>query len=254
VENVSGRLAGKHAIVTGAARGIGRAIATRFLDEGAALMLCDVRRDALDEVRAELGARGTVLAMPVDVTDRTAVEAMVGRAREELGSIDVLANNAGIAGFTPFLELGDEEWRRMLDVDLTGVFICAQAVARVMREQRSGAIVNMASTNGLRGEALEAHYNAAKGGVVLLTRTMAIELAPFGIRVNSVCPGSIATDLAPEAGMTAADVEEYHRRIPMGRSGTPAEVAAAFAFLASDDASFVTGTELVVDGGQICQE
>jgi 3-oxoacyl-[acyl-carrier protein] reductase len=248
------RLDGKTAIVTGAARGIGKAIATRFAREGARLFLCDLLREQLEKTCAELRSLGDVHGDVIDVTDRAAVDAMVGRARRLFGHIDVLANNAGIGGFTPFLDLTDAEWRRMLDVDLTGVFTCSQVVARVMREQGSGSIVNMASTNGLRGEALEAHYNAAKGGVVLLTKTMAIELAPYGIRVNSVCPGFIATDLARESGMTEDEIAAYKHKIPMGRSGHPDEVASAFLFLASDDASFITGTELIVDGGQICQE
>ncbi|MFZ0216923.1 MAG: SDR family NAD(P)-dependent oxidoreductase [Candidatus Dormiibacterota bacterium] len=247
-------LPGKKAIVTGAARGIGKAIATKFLEEGAELLLCDVRQEQLDLVCQELGARGTVHGMAVDVTDRSAVEVMVARAQTLLGRIDVLANNAGIGGFTPFLEMDDAQWGRMLDVDLTGVFVCSQVVARVMRDQRSGVIVNMASTNGLLGEPLEAHYNAAKAGVILLSKTMAIELAPFGIRVNSVCPGFIRTDLAPESGMAADEITAYEHKIPLARCGRPEEVASAFAFLASDEASFVTGTELVVDGGQICQE
>lgn len=249
------RLEGKAAIVTGAARGIGKAIARRFHQDGARLVLWDLRADQLNAACAELSGTGAdVHGDVVDVTDRGAVEAAVAAAHERLGSIDILANNAGIAGFTPFLEMSDQEWQRMLDVDLTGVFICSQVVARRMRERGSGAIVNMASTNGLLGEALEAHYNAAKGGVVLLTKTMAIELAPYGIRVNSVCPGFIATDLAREAGLAQEEIDAYARKIPMGRTGRPEEVAAAFSFLASDDASFITGSEVVVDGGQICQE
>ncbi len=251
---MTGRLEGKKALVTGAARGIGNAIATKFIEEGAELVLWDVKADALEAATAELVKRGTAHAMTVDVTNRSAVEGMVVQARGLLGRIDVLANNAGIAGFTPFLDLSDQEWRQMLEVNLTGVFICSQVVARVMREQRSGAIVNMASTNGLRGESLEAHYNASKAGVILLSKTMAIELAPFGIRVNSVCPGFIQTELALEAGMAPAEVEAYVRKIPLGRYGQPEEVAQAFTFLASDEASFITGAELVVDGGQICQE
>ncbi len=249
------RLDGKAAIVTGAARGIGKAIATRFHRDGARLVLWDLRADELSAACAELEGSGPdVHGAVVDVTDRRGVEAGVTEAYERLGRIDILANNAGIGGFTPFLEMSDQEWQRMLDVDLTGVFICSQVVARRMREQGSGAIVNMASTNGLLGEALEAHYNAAKGGVVLLTKTMAIELAPYGIRVNSVCPGFILTDLAREAGLPQEEIDDYARKIPMGRTGRPEEVAAAFSFLASDDASFITGTEVVVDGGQICQE
>ena len=248
------RLEGKSAIVTGAGRGIGKAIAAKFLQEGAAVFICDVNRDRLEEAQGELAAFGTVHGLAADVTVREEVEDLVRRARSALGGIDVLANNAGISHFEPFLEITDRNWNNTLAVNLTGVFLCSQVVAREMIEQGSGAIVNMASTNGILGEPGLAHYNASKAGVVLLSKTMAIELAPHNVRVNSVCPGFILTDLAQEGGMSEDVIREYTAKIPLNRYGRVEEVANAFAFLASDEASFITGAELVVDGGQICQE
>ena len=189
-----------------------------------------------------------------DVTSREEVEELVSRARGSLGRIDVLVNNAGVALYERFLEITDKDWNDTLAVNLTGVFLCSQVVAREMRERGSGAIVNMASTNGILGEPGLAPYNASKAGVVLLSKTMAIELAPHNIRVNSVCPGFIFTDLALEGGMSEEEIRAYTSKIPLNRYGRVEEVANAFAFLASDEASFITGTELVVDGGQICQE
>jgi 3-oxoacyl-[acyl-carrier protein] reductase len=248
------RLQGKAAIVTGAGRGIGKAIARKFLEEGAEVVVCDVESSRLEDAREELTAFGPVHGEVANVTSREEVEELVGRAKGALGRIDVLANNAGIARFGQFLEITDKDWNDTLAVNLTGVFLCSQAVAREMRDQGSGAIVNMASTNGILGEGGLAHYNASKAGVVLLSKTMAIELAPHNIRVNSVCPGFILTDLVQEGGMSEEEIRGYTSKIPLDRYGRVEEVANAFAFLASDEASFITGAELVVDGGQICQE
>lgn len=248
------RLEGKSAIVTGAGRGIGKAIAGKFLEEGARVLICDLEPDRLEAAREELATRGTVHSEVVNVTSREEVERLVGRAREEFGRIDVLANNAGISRFEPFLEITDENWNDTLEINLTGVFMCSQIAAREMKDQGSGAIVNMGSTNGLLGEEGLAHYNASKAGVILLTKTMAIELASYNVRVNSVCPGFILTELQLESGMSEEAISDYTSLIPLGRYGRVEEVANAFAFLASDEASFITGTELVVDGGQTCRE
>jgi 3-oxoacyl-[acyl-carrier protein] reductase len=248
------RLEEKSAIVTGAGRGIGRAIARRFLQEGAQVFLCDLDRNRLGDAQEELAAFGAVRSKVVNVTSRDEVENLVSEARATFGRIDVLANNAGISRFGEFLEITDKDWNDTLAINLTGVFLCSQVVAREMKNQHSGAIVNMASTNGILGEAGLAHYNASKAGVVLLSKTMAIELAPHNIRVNSVCPGFILTDLQLESGMAEEEIREYTSKIPLNRYGRVEEVASAFAFLASDEASFITGTELVVDGGQVCQE
>lgn len=248
---------GRRTIVTGAAQGIGKAIAHRFVEEGAIIVLADVKRGVLEATHAKLAeAAGAdaVHSIVADISDPTQVEQLVRFSQHRMGGIDVLVNNAGISTFNDFINLEEADWRRTLDVNLTGVFLCSQAVARTMVQQRSGVIVNMASTNGLVGEALLAPYNASKGGVVLLTKTMAIELAKFGIRVNCVCPGFIDTDMAREGGMNPELIDGMATKVPMGRRGRPEEVAAVFAFLASDDASYMTGAELVVDGGQICQQ
>jgi 3-oxoacyl-[acyl-carrier protein] reductase len=247
-------LEGKSAIVTGAGRGIGKAIARKFLQEGAEVFICDVDRGWLEDTRKGLASLGTVHGEVVDVTVREEVENLVGQASQALGRIDVLANNAGISRFEEFLSIDDKNWNDTLAVNLTGVFLCSQVVARVMKNQGSGVIVNMGSTNSILGEAGLAHYNASKAGVVLLSKTMAIELAPYNIRVNSVCPGFILTDLQQEAGISEEEIRGYTSKIPLNRYGKVEDVANAFAFLASDEASFITGTELLVDGGQICQE
>jgi len=248
------RLEGKSAIVTGAGRGIGKAIASRFLHEGAGVLICDLEPERLEAAREELAAIGTVQSEVVNVTSREEVERLVDRAKEEFGRIDILANNAGISRFEPFLEITDENWNDTLAINLTGVFLCSQVVAAEMKNQGSGAIVNMGSTNGILGEEGLAHYNASKAGVILLTKTMAIELAPHNVRVNSVCPGFILTELQLESGMSEETIQDYTSLIPLNRYGRVEEVASAFAFLASDEASFITGTELVVDGGQTCRE
>lgn len=219
------------------------------------MFFCDADSERVQTAEAELGALGPARGMIVDVTDGEAVRVFMEKAASWRNSLDVLVNNAGIATFEPFLAISEISWNRTLSVNLTGSFLCAQAAARIMVEGGTpGSIVNMASTNGLLGEAGLAHYNASKAGVVLLTKTMAIELAPYKIRVNSVCPGMIKTELAKEGGADMDELAAYTDKIPLGRYGHTDEVANAFAFLASDEASFITGTELVVDGGQICQE
>ena len=241
------------AIVTGAAHGIGRATAHRLADEGAAVVLADIDFDDADrQARAIVEAGGRATAASVDVTDRGQVEAMLALALERYHRVDVLCNIAGVAFVEHFLEATDEKWQQSLDINLTGVFLCAQVVARHMVEARiEGRIVNLASTNGLVGEAELAAYNAAKFGVVGLTMTMAIDLAPYKIRVNSVCPGLIKTRLTESARMNPQWVADYLKKIPLNRFGEPEEVAAAVAYLASTDSGFITGHQLVIDGGQL---
>ncbi|WP_127586244.1 SDR family NAD(P)-dependent oxidoreductase [Paenibacillus koleovorans] len=243
----------KVVFVTGAGRGIGRATAERFASEGAWLALVsNVEQDVKAE-EAELAAQGArVIALTTDVSNAEQVQQAVDRTVAEFGRIDIVVNNAGIAWEEPFLDIKESNWRKMIDVNLNGMFLVAQRTSRQMVAQNEGGVIlNMASTNGIVGEAHYAHYNASKGGVVLLTKTMAIELGPHSIRVNAVCPGYIQTPMT-EAIDDAAKVADYIRtKIPLGRAGKPRDIAGVFAFLASDDAAFITGESLVVDGGQL---
>ena len=252
------RFTDKIILITGAGGEIGAATARRFAREGGCVIAADLNAEAVAQVAADIIASGgQAQAHPLDVANRQQVEALVAAILEQHGRIDVLANIAGIAPYEPLLEATDANWQRTLDINLTGVFLCSQVVARAMvqqgKGQRSGAIVNMASTNGLVGEFGMAGYNASKFGVVGLTMTMAIELAPYGIRVNAAAPGMIDTRLS--RAVLEADpalAQSYLKdKIPLGRFGSVDEVAAVAAFLASEDASYVTGHALVVDGGQL---
>jgi 3-oxoacyl-[acyl-carrier protein] reductase len=249
-------LTGKRVLISGGSSGIGEATARRLLEEGARVVLGGLDADQVDAAVAGLAPLGEVAGVAVDVRREADVARLVDTALGTLGGIDVLINNAGIAWREPFLDITPEHWDRIIAVNLRGMFLVAQAVGRVMVEQGTGgSIVNMSSTNGLGGEADYAHYNASKGGVLLLTKTMAVELGRHGIRVNALCPGYIDTPL--NAGIVAAlgddgFADAYARdSIPLGRPGKAAEVAAVYAFLASDDASFMNGAEVVVDGGQL---
>jgi NAD(P)-dependent dehydrogenase (short-subunit alcohol dehydrogenase family) len=241
-------LAGKGVLVSGGTSGIGAAAARRFVEEGSRVVVGGHDEADLKRTLSELD---DVAGWVVDVSGEDEVERFVERAAAHLGRIDILINNAGIARKARFLDTSAEDWDRTNAVNLRGMFLVARAVGRRMAaDGMPGVIVNMASTNALGGEADFAAYNASKGGVLQLTRTMAVELGPTGIRVNCVCPGFIDTPLnralADEEGFRAYERE----RIPLGRRGQPEEVAAAYAFLASDDASFIHGAALVVDGGQ----
>lgn len=248
------RLLGKRAVITGAGRGIGLAIVRKFAREGASVVFCDVHPDRVAQASEQLQGEGDVVGMSVDIANRDQVERWVEFAVQRMGGIDILVNNAGIARFESFMEIADESWHQTMAVNLTGTFLCSQVAAKHMIPAGKGVIVNMASTNALVGEAGLAHYNASKAGVLLLSKTMAIELAPHGIRINSVCPGMVATDLQKEGGQAEEETAAIRGKIAMNRFAHVDEVANAFAFLASDEASFITGTELVVDGGQLCQQ
>jgi 3-oxoacyl-[acyl-carrier protein] reductase len=247
-------LRGKTALVTGAGRGIGFEIARVLLQEGVNVMACDLVPERIADAVKRLSDYGQAIAQVADVSDEEQVDRLVAKTVSTFGRIDFLVNNAGTAIAEPFLQSTLSAWEKTMAVNLRGPFLMSRAAARVMADSGGGSIVNVASTNGILGEPELAAYNASKAGMILLGKTMAIELAPHAIRVNSVCPGFILTDLAFEAGENSETVGNYASKIPLGRVGKAVEVAHAVAFLLSDHASFITGAELVIDGGQICQE
>jgi 3-oxoacyl-[acyl-carrier protein] reductase len=243
------RLAGKHALITGAGRGIGRAVARVFVREGAAVAVADIDATLAEDAVRELEARGgRALAVEADVASPASIRAMVEAVLSGFGRIDVLVNNAGIGGNTPFLDTSLEEWERILRVNLTGAFLVAQAVSREMAKAGGGRVINIASLSGQRGGTGRAAYGAAKAGLDLLTRVMAVELAEHGINVNSIAPGPIETEMAKFAH-DAATRAAYERLVPMRRYGTPEEIADAALFLASEESRYVHGHTLNVDGG-----
>jgi NAD(P)-dependent dehydrogenase (short-subunit alcohol dehydrogenase family) len=244
------RLAGRVAIVTGAARGIGLAIATRFADEGASVVMADIAADALADAAAGVPGAEAVVA---DVSRKADVARLVGAAAARAGRIDVLVNNAGITHACDFLDLEEADFDRVLAVNLKSMFLCGQAVARHMVANGvRGAIVNLSSVNAVMAIANQVPYTVSKGGVNQLTKVMSLALAPHGIRVNGIGPGTIATEMARAAVLGS---EEGRRRIlsrtPLGRLGEPEEVASIAAFLASDDASYLTGQTIYPDGGRL---
>ena len=246
---MSGALAGKRALVTGASHGIGRAVALRFAEEGARVVL-NYRSDraAAEEAAASIeAAGGEAVALGGDVSRADEAAALVEAAVEAFGGVDVLVNNAGVTRDGLLLRMEEEAWDAVLDTNLKGAFLCSKAAARHMARARWGRIVNMSSIVGVTGNAGQANYASAKAGLIGLTKTLARELASRNVTVNAVAPGFIATrmveSLSPE---TQSGVLE---RIPLGRFGTPEDVAAVCAFLASNDAGYVTGQVLGVDGG-----
>ncbi|MDB5591250.1 3-oxoacyl-ACP reductase family protein [Enterovirga sp.] len=241
------RLTGKVALVTGGARGIGLAIAKALHREGAVPVLADINEDGARQSLTEMGAADG-MAAKVDVADQASVQALVEAITARYGRLDILVNNAGIGGNTPFLDITAETWTRTIGINLTGAFFVAQAAARVMAKQRSGKIVNIASLSGQRGGHGRAAYGAAKAGLELLTKVMAVELAEYDINVNNIAPGAIETEMAKFAH-DAATRAAYNYLIPMTRYGRPEEIADAAVFLCSDEARYVHGHTLNVDGG-----
>lgn len=238
----------KRVIVTGGASGIGAATAARFLDEGAEVVILDRDQEAGENIATELPGLAKVLLC--DVSDLAQVQNAIGEAIEVMGGIDVLINNAGISiRHDDFLTITREEWEKVIGVNLNGVFFVAQTVARHMMENDGGVLLNTASTNGIMGYRYYSDYNASKAGVIELTKSMALEFAPK-IRVNAIAPGYILTPMQ-RAEYTDEMLEEVNRKLPLKRHGTPEEVAALFAFLASEEAEYITGQVYVLDGGEI---
>jgi NAD(P)-dependent dehydrogenase (short-subunit alcohol dehydrogenase family) len=242
------RFDGKTVVVTGAGRGIGRAIAERFSSEGADVLCVGRTREPLEETAVLCDSAWVVTG---DVSRSEDVDGVLAAALERWERIDVLVNNAGIDDETPFLDMSEEDWRAVIETNLTGVFLMSQRVARAMRDAKGGVILHNISIDALGGDGSFASYNASKAALLGLNRTMALELAQYGIRVNGVSPGFTHTDMTERAvgPELMAYLNGSFERVPMRRLVKPAEIAAAFAFLASDDASAITGQNLVVDCG-----
>lgn len=245
------RFLNKHVLITGAARGIGQEIARQFAQEGAVLSLIDSHKTNLASFVEELqNDHVVVIGFPIDISNRKDVFESV-KSADDRQPIDILINNAGIAFETPFLKIPEQEWKQVIDVNLTGMFFVAQAVCRNMALRKKGVVINMSSKNGLDGEFGYAHYNATKGGVIMLTKTMALELAHLGIRVNAVCPGYIQTPMSVEIDSPDFVHDFVDRYIPLGRPGKVDDVAPLFLFLAGEESKFITGQVFIADGGQL---
>ena len=244
------RLDGKVSLITGSARGIGRAIALAFAKEGAHIVVADVNLAEADKTAKDIEALGgKTLALAMDVTDFTKTEEALNKILDKFGKVDILVNNAGITKDNLLLRMSQQDWDAVINVNLKGTFNCIKAVSRPMIKQRYGKIINIASIIGIIGNAGQANYAASKAGIIALTKTAAKELASRNINVNAVAPGFIQTD------MTAKLPEEIKKKmmevIPLDKFGTPEDVAAVCLFLASEDSSYVTGQTIVVDGGMV---
>jgi 3-oxoacyl-[acyl-carrier protein] reductase len=241
----------KVAIVTGSARGIGRAIAETLAARGADVVVADLRAElaaaTAQEIAAASGRRVTAIA--VDVSDSASVKAMIDKALADFGHIDILVNNAGLTRDNLIMRMEEADWDLVLGINLKGVFNCSKAIARPMMKQRQGRIINISSVSGLAGQAGQANYSASKAGVIGLTKALARELGSRQITVNAVAPGFIPTDLTKD--LPAELKESSLKAIPLGRWGNPEEIAYAVAFLASDEAAYITGHVLSVDGGMV---
>jgi 2-hydroxycyclohexanecarboxyl-CoA dehydrogenase len=246
---VSGR---RVAIVTGGASGIGLAISERLAADGSAVAIFDINGEGAEAAALKIGTSGaTAIGLAVDVSDRPSIDGAVGEVRSKVGRPTILVNNAGITGFDPFLEISAEKWNRILTVNLTGTFFCCQAVLPDMIEEGWGRIVNISSSSIHSGSARMTHYVAAKSGVVGLTKSLALEMAPRGITVNTIPPGFVDTPMLRGADAEGSvSIEQNIARTPVGRVGRPEDIAAACAFLVSEEASYITGQVLGVNGGR----
>jgi len=252
-ETPCGVLRGRRAIITGAARGIGLACAQRFVAEGAAVLLVDMDAEAGAAVAADLIGQGARAAFhAADLSRPDAIAGIVEAASATFGGVDILVNNAGVAPMADFFELSQAEFDRVMMINLRAPFLLTQAVAKRMRSQATpGAVVNLSSINAVLNGPTSLSYCVSKGGLNQLTRNCAIALAPYGIRVNAVGPGTIVTDMAAKAGLTGDQARPVLERTPMGRLGQAAEIAAVVTFLASDNASYVSGQTVYADGGRL---
>ena len=238
----------KVALVTGAARGIGLATAKKFLGEGWRVALLDIEGELLGRAVAEIDQSEATLALTCDVSDRAAVDAAVTTLARQFGRLDALVNNAGIAVFAPLMETSDADWSRVLEVNLTGPFLCTKAAVPLMRDGSGGATVNITSISAVRASTLRSAYGTSKAGLAHLTKQLAVELASLNIRVNAVAPGPVDTAMAKEVH-TPEIRADYHDAIPLNRYGLEEELAEAIFFLCSERSSYITGQILAVDGG-----
>ena len=250
------RLSGKTAIITGAAQGIGYAIAHRFLSEGAKVVIADINDEKGELAQEELSRLGEILFVHADVGERLDVHNLVAATIDAFGEIDILVNNAGIVIGGDFLDISEDEFDKVMRVNLKGTFLCSQAVAkhmvkRVENDEPAGCIINMSSTNAKLAIPTQIPYTISKGGVRQLTNVLAQYLAPHGIRVNAIGPGSIATEMLEAVNSNPEAKRRVLARTPMGRIGEPEEIAGIAAFLASSDAGYVTGQTIYADGGRL---
>jgi 3-oxoacyl-[acyl-carrier protein] reductase len=245
------RFENRVALVTGAGRGIGKTIALRLAREGAAVAVNDLKMEGTEQTVEEVAAAGvSSIPVPADVSSAHEVNAMVEAVISEFGRLDILVNNAGIAQDQLLMRMTDEQWDRVISIDLKSVFLCSRAALKYMLKAKWGRIISLASVVGLIGNAGQANYAAAKAGVAGFTRSLAREVGTRGITVNALAPGFIETDMT--AQLSEKQRQELYNRIPMGFLGTPDDVAAACAFLASEEARYITGHVITVDGGMTC--
>ena len=249
------RLTDQVAIVTGAASGNGRGIAERFAEEGCSVIVADVDEIGAEETAELVRALGQqALVVKTDVSHAPDAQRLVDKAVQQFGKVDILINNAGVETLIPFLDLSEDEWDRVVDTNLKGAFLCAKAAARHMVDNKiEGKIVNIASVNSKIALKGQTHYTSSKGGLIMLTKSMALDLAPNGIRVNAIGPGVIETKMTTQS---LADPERRAMllgKVPLGRVGQPRDIANAALFLVSDEAGYITGTSLYVDGGWLIQ-